>query len=260
VKSWLLRDGRRRCARCRRDWRPERLPLRLSEEEWPLLLLWFAKGLSSAQIAREARLDRKRVLRALLVVRRAMSALAPPALRPAGDDVRELRPLEVDDTELAPLRSGAPVLGLHVSPAQVWADVIDDSGAARIAHAVTGPPNGGIESPRISPYDAVAYRAQLYRASDTASRSPSFDQFDQIEAFWTYLQSQLRAKGGVRHSRLGLYLAEYAWRYNNRSLEPADQVRELMMLIRQAQLMRGGAIAQDDTGSALDTVQQRPIG
>jgi hypothetical protein len=250
AKSWLLRDGRRRCARCRRDWRPERLPLRLSDEEWPLLLLWFARGLSSAQIAREAGLDRKRVLRALLVVRRAMNVLVPPALRPEGEDVRDLRALEIDDTELTPLRSGTPVFGLHASYEQVWADVIDDAGAERIAHALAGPPLG--EPPRMSPYDAVAYRAQLYPASGAESRLPSFDQ---VGAFWTYLQSHLRAKGGVRHSRLGLYLAEYSWRYNHRMLEPADQVRELMTLIRHAQLARGGATAHDDTSQGLDSVQ-----
>src|SRR5689334_2949250 len=65
LKSWRLKDGRRRCARCRRDWRPERLPLRLSAREWKEVLRWFLRDATGAEVARQTGLDRKRVLRAL---------------------------------------------------------------------------------------------------------------------------------------------------------------------------------------------------
>ena len=48
------------------------LPLRLSPGEWRRLLRWFVLGQSAEVIAQEARLERKRVLRALIVVRQAM--------------------------------------------------------------------------------------------------------------------------------------------------------------------------------------------
>jgi len=73
------------------------------------------------------------------------------------------------------------------------------------------------------------YRGRLYRNAEAdAERAP----FGQIEAFWAYLQRQLRAKGGIRRERLTLYLAEYAWRYNHRRLSPGEQVRELLSLVQ----------------------------
>ncbi len=78
-------------------------------------------------------------------------------------------------------------------------------------------------------YTAVVYRGRLYRLDVSgAGRAP----FGQVEAFWSNLQRQLRARGGIRRERLGLYLAAFAWRYNHRKLPPAQQVKELMTLIR----------------------------
>jgi hypothetical protein len=72
TESWLLKDGRRRCTRCRRDWRPGRLPLRLSLRQWREVLRWFVRDATSAEIARETGLERKRVVRALMIVRQAV--------------------------------------------------------------------------------------------------------------------------------------------------------------------------------------------
>src|SRR5512136_3470531 len=75
---WILSRDRRRCAGCRRDWRPARLPLRLTAAQWRALLAWFLRGVSSQAIADETGLARKRVLRALVAVRRAMAQDVPP--------------------------------------------------------------------------------------------------------------------------------------------------------------------------------------
>ena len=78
---WILRDGRRRCASCRYDWRPWRLPLRLTPRQWEQLLGGFARGLRTDLIAQTTGIDRKRVLRALTVVRGATTRVIPPELR-----------------------------------------------------------------------------------------------------------------------------------------------------------------------------------
>src|SRR5438093_10374864 len=88
-RSWTLSGGRRRCARCRFDWRPGRLPLRLTAHAWKELLSWFVRGAPSAQIARETRLDRKRVLRALTSVRQAIMRTAPRPAREMADPAAE---------------------------------------------------------------------------------------------------------------------------------------------------------------------------
>jgi len=41
----------------------------------------------------------------------------------------------------------------------------------------------------------------------------------------------LAAKGGIRRERLPLYIAEYAWRYNHRSLEAKDQIKSILHLL-----------------------------
>jgi hypothetical protein len=78
-------------------------------------------------------------------------------------------------------------------------------------------------------YTGVVYRGRLYRLDVSGNgRVP----FGHVEAFWSNLHRQLRARGGIRRERLGLYLAAFAWRYNHRKLPPAQQVKELMTLIR----------------------------
>jgi hypothetical protein len=122
-KSWLLKDGRRRCANCRRDWRPNRLPLRLSPPQWRALLQWFVRDATSAEIARETRLGRKRVLRALLVLRRALLRSAQPHARRAAGTV----------TAPASGRPRAAMIGIQVSDGRAWAEVIPDAEANTLA-------------------------------------------------------------------------------------------------------------------------------
>jgi len=138
--SWLLKDGRRRCARCRRDWRPGRLPLRLSAREWRDVLRWFVRDATSAETARQTGLSRKRVLRALTLVREAIARAEP--------------------------------------------------GNGRFA---SGP----------------------------------------VDALWTDVRRRLRARGGIRRERMDLYLSSFIWRYNHRKLSSAEQVDELLQLLRQ---------------------------
>jgi len=54
-----------------------------------------------------------------------------------------------------------------------------------------------------------------------------------LEGFWGYLKRRLTAKGGIRRERLLLYLAEYVWRYNHRSLSIQDQTNKIMTLLIQ---------------------------
>jgi len=213
AKSWLLKDGRRRCARCRHDWRPGRLPLRLSRREWREVLRWFVRDAAAADIARETGIERKRVLRALLIVREAL--------------------LSVE-------HSGAPyyyaaraprlaVIGLRLSNGRASAELVSQTEAELLERRLRKRASGRPLAPRNSRrYTAVVHRGRLHRMAESgAERVP----FGPIEAFWAYLQRQLRAKGGIRRARLDLYLASFAWRYNRRKLPAAEQIEELLALI-----------------------------
>jgi hypothetical protein len=272
-----LKRGGRRCARCRFDWRPGRWPLRLNAREWRRLLEWFVRGAPSATIAREAHLDRKRVLRALAIVRQRLTEEAPPIVLHGGDaeahgegqpEAHVEVPVEAHppETDVAPDAATAwqpaakpsrrsAVLGLYAEQGLVWADVIPppeaDALRARLRHhprhALTW--NGG------SRYAAVAYRGRLHRVIPPSGASRATPSFGLLESFWAYAQRQLRGKGGIRLSRLDLYLAEWAWRYNHRRQTPDEQLRELLTLTRRAGRRSGtipGPIARKQPAAARD--------
>lgn len=212
TRSWLLQGGRRRCVRCRYDWKPGRLPLHLTDRQWRDLLGWFTRGVSSAQIARETGLERRRVLRAVTIVR---SAIAGPTH---------------DTPRATPGESGAkPVFGISVDRGRAIAEVVPEPEADLVRRLVRArrPIAASIGSTR---YAAIVYRGRFHRLL----RDDRDSAFGELEAFWAYLQQRLRSKGGIRRARIALYLAEYAWRYNNRARSAHDQVRELLALLRQS--------------------------
>lgn len=210
--------------------------MRLTPRQWRALLQWFVRGVSSAVIAHETGLERKRVLRALTVMRLAMARSVPPAFRrvevEARDSVSALATAERTQPSAAGAR--ASVVGLHVAHGEAWAELVPEVQAAVLRKALRMRKRPRlIEQPIEVRYGAVAYRGRFYRLT-ISGRGEAPARFGELEAFWAYLRHQLRAKGGIRPNRLGLYLAEYAWRYNHRRLSRAQQLRELFTLLRRA--------------------------
>ncbi|MBI4200095.1 MAG: IS1595 family transposase, partial [Chloroflexi bacterium] len=244
--SWKVRRGKRRCAACRYEWRPRALPLRLTRAQWRRLLRWFLLEQSTVVIARETRLEHKRVLRALRLVRQAMARDVPPAFSGA---------IELDETLLDRLRKNRSaarraqgrtlgrgttkqaVFRIMWREGQVRAEVIPSLEAKTLLpflkknlvrgtvvnsegrHTYTGIAAGGHIHRLVSPRQGV-------RGGRGGRLSP-------LEGFWAYLKGRLASKGGIRLDRLPLYLAEYVWRYNHRSLSIADQVKRLLKLIQR---------------------------
>ena len=169
------------------------------------------RGATSAEVAAETGLDRKRVLRALMIVRQAL-----------------LRS-EQGSRGGAARASRSALIGLRVSSGRASAEVVPQAEAEQLERWLRKRARGDAPAPR-NPrrYMAVVHRGRLYRLADAgAERVP----FGPIEAFWAAVQRQLRAKGGIRRERLDLYLASFAWRYNRRQVPPREQVQELMSLL-----------------------------
>jgi hypothetical protein len=186
--------------------------LRLSLPQWRALLQWFVRGVSSAEIARETGLERKRVLRALMLVRGAI-------LRTASQRARR--------TIVLSRTTRSATIGLNMIDGRGWAEVIPDVQADQLGRWLRGP-NGRLPV-ALHAYAAAVYRGRLHRLVQAGSAGAPFGQ---IEAFWAYLQRQLKATGGIRRERLGLYLAAFAWRYNHRKLSRDEQVTALLALLR----------------------------
>ena len=190
------------------------MPLRLSRPQWREVLRWFVRDAASADIARETGLERKRVLRALMIVRQAI-----------------LRAAQYGVQKPAPARSSAQVtlIGLRIATGRASAEVVPQAEAEQLVRWLRNRENHHAHPPRhLRRYMAVIHRGRLQRlAVWGAERVP----FGPIEAFWAYVQRQLRGKGGIRRERLDLYLASVAWRYNHRKIPPAEQVEELLGLL-----------------------------
>ncbi len=188
--------------------------------------------MTSAQIAHETHLERKRILRALTVVRSAMLESVPEGVRPMR--APHAAQAHADDhPELEHHRAGRPrppLLGLRLAGENVWAEVVDEDEAEPVVRSLRDRKTGRELHAAMAPeYEAVVYRGRLYRPSAASDRSST--PFGHLEGFWAYLHHRLRSKGGIRRARLGLYLAEYAWRYNHRKLTQREQVHQLFKLI-----------------------------
>lgn len=134
-KVYRLGSRKRRCARCRYDFVPHRLPLHLTRDEWKEIIRWFLLEQSSQNIALRTSIERKRVLRALTLVRRALTC-----------DVAEIfsGTVEVDETYIGGqwrnkrkvirdqgTKRGRgtrkqPVFGILCRNGQVWAEMVDN--------------------------------------------------------------------------------------------------------------------------------------
>jgi len=245
---WICSRDRRRCAGCRYDWGPGRLPLRLRAADWRAVLGWFARGLSGQAIATETGLDRKRVHRALLVVRQAMAQDVPPVFSGV---------VEVDETYLGgrrrnqrrlqravPVKRGrgtpkTPVFGILCRGGQVWAQLVPDLHARTLLPLIRRRVAVGstVCSDTLRVYTGVAAKGYVHRLVDHTQGQyvgPAGAHINGLEGFWGYLKRQLAAKGGIRRARLPLYVAEYVWRYNHRGDSRAAQVTRLLRLLRAA--------------------------
>ena len=178
------------------------------------------RGAPSAEIAHETGLDRKRVLRALLVVRQAMLRSTAAQLR---------RATRAAERHRAGPKPRVAALGLHLADGGAWAEVIPEAEAEQLGLRLRNGTGRRSLTGSGWPYAAVVYRGRLYRVDHANAERAAFGR---VEAFWAYLQRQLRSKGGIRRERLGLYLADFAWRYNHRKLARSEQVRQLLTLIR----------------------------
>lgn len=245
-RSWKVRRGKRRCAACRYEWTPKALPLRLTRAEWRRLLRWFLLEQSAVVIARETGLERKRVLRALRLVRQAMANDAPPPFSGAIHFDETLLERLQKKKAAAPRRQGKrpgrggtrqAVFRIMWREGQVRAEVVPGLDARTLLPLLRKKLVRGtaVDSKGPLTHTGIAAGGHIYRLGNNreAVRSGRGVRLNPLEGFWGYLKHRLAAKGGIRRDRLPLYLAEYVWRYNHRNLSVPDQVKRLLRLIQR---------------------------
>ncbi|MFH1294873.1 MAG: IS1595 family transposase [Candidatus Aenigmatarchaeota archaeon] len=250
--GYAMKSGYRRCSSCRYDWNPNRMPLRLSKFQWKGILVWFMRGQSAKSISEETGINRLRVIRTLMRVRMAMKTDIPEQFSGI---------VEVDETYLggqwknkpkATRKKGTkrgrgtnkqPVFGIYARNGIVWAELVDDSRAKTLQPLIKKQVVRGstVYSDTWKGYTGIATKGYVHRMVDHSKEYVNKGvHINGLEGFWGYLKRQLAAKGGIRRERLGLYLGEYVWRYNNRKLTLNDQVKKLLVLLKYRRVFGGG--------------------
>jgi transposase len=244
-RIYVIRRGKWRCAGCKYEWNPHRLPLHLSHKEWVKILKWFLRGLSSAAIAQETGIHRLRIVRALIKIRWSMFYDIPEVFSGT---------IEIDETYIGgqwknkrksqrkiQSRRGrgtlkTPVFGILCRGGKVWAKVVPDVEAKTLMPLISRRVKIGsiICSDTWKSYTGIAAKGYVHRLVEHSKGEYSDKQGNHInglEGFWGYLKRRLASKGGIRRIRLPLYLAEYVWRYNHRKLTIKQQIDKLLNLL-----------------------------
>ena len=247
-KLYKMSTGRRRCAQCKYDFIPRQLPLRFTRDEWREILHLFLMEQSSNSIAEQTGFDKKRVLRALLRIRMALATDVPEIFSGT---------VEVDETYLGGAwrnkrkmirdtgtrrgrgTSKQPVFGILCRNGQVWAEIVMSVDEDTLLPLISKKVEQGstVCSDTWKAYTGIAARGYVHRLVNHGERQYTDGKGNHInglEGFWGYLKRKLASKGGITRSRLPFYIAEYVWRYNNRTDPERVKIRRILQLLEKS--------------------------
>ena len=138
-----------------------------------------------------------------------------------------------------------PVFGILCRSGKVWAEIVDSVEAKELVPLITRQVELGttVCSDTWRAYTGLAakgyvHRTVKHRKKEYVSKNNKHNHINGLEGFWGYLKRKLAAKGGIRRSRLNLYLAEYVWRYNNRHLPTSEKVQKLLDTLRDRKIRK----------------------
>jgi len=246
-KVYLLGTGKRRCARCRHDFTPHRLPLYLTRDQWKQIITWFLLEQSSQNIALRTSLERGRVLRALTLIRRALIRDVPEVFSGTvevdetylGGQWKNRRKIVRDQgTKRGRGTKKQPVFGILCRNGTVWAEVVNDVEAGTLQPLITRQvsPGSTVCSDTWRAYTGIASRGFVHRLVNHGEKQYSDGKGNHInglEGFWGYLKRKLASKGGIRREKLPLYLGEYVWRYNHRKESDMMKKKRILQLLEK---------------------------
>ena len=136
-KLYKMSDGKRRCARCQYEFIPHKLPLTFLRDEWKEILHLFLMEQSSNSIAEQTGFNKQRVMRALTIIRRAMTKDVPEIFSGTvevdetylgGQWKNKRKTIREQGTKRGRGTRKQPVFGILCRNGTVWAEVVDDVG------------------------------------------------------------------------------------------------------------------------------------
>lgn len=129
-----------------------------------------------------------------------------------------------------------PEFGILCRYGSVWAKVVSDVRADTLQPLIPKKVTTGstICSDTWKAYTGIASRGYVHRLVNHGEHQYSDGKGNHInglEGFWGYLKRKLVSKGGIRRSKLPLYLREYVWRYNHRNENENVKIKRIVKLL-----------------------------
>lgn len=242
VRSWVLRRNARRCKRCRKEWVPvRRIPgFRAPLPEWKRVIRAFLYHRTGVRTAEALGTERHRVHRILHHLRGLMYRDSPQPFRGT---------VEMDETYVGGQWRNKPahirrlgtkrghgtskqaIFGIyHRGSKTVFVRFVPDLKRRTLVPIVQRQVRTG-STVYTDGYNVYKPLEQFYRREYVDHASGEYVRgtvhTNSIESFWGYLKRRLKITGGIRMSRLHLYVAEETWRFNHRRLSLDDQTEKL---------------------------------
>ena len=247
-RFWSLKDGRFRCTSCRKTFSDSRQLVRVSKTKLRQVVQEFLLEHSTNIILIRVDISKYMLLKILTLLRVAMTQDLPEVFDGT---------VEVDETYLggqwknkrlsvkrnsykAKRGRGTKkqaVFGILCRNGKVWAELIDSVDAKQLQPRILKQVKKGstVFSDTWRGYTGIAAKGYVHRLVKHSKDSyvTNGNHINGLEGFWGYLKRKLAAKGGIRPSRLHLYLVEYVWRYNHRYLDLKEQENYLIKLLNK---------------------------
>jgi transposase-like protein len=203
---------------------------------------------SSNSIAEQTGFDKQRLLRALTKIRLVMITDVPDIFSGTvevdetyigGQWKNKRKTIRNQGTKRGRGTKKQPVFGILCRNGTVWAEVVDDVEAGTLQPLISQKVSTGstVCSDTWKAYTGIAARGYVHRPVNHGERQYSDGKGNHInglEGFWGYLKRKLSSKGGIRRSKLSLYLGEYVWRYNHRSDSERIKIRRIIHLLENS--------------------------
>lgn len=248
--AWSVRRNARKCKNCRREWVPRRSVssgIRADAKVWRRFIVAALRYRTVAAIRLHVKLSHPVILAMYARLRAVMALDMPEALSGT---------VEVDETYIGPqwrnrpwsVRKHGTKKGRGTSKQPVFGILERDRGLvlAFLVPDVKKRTLMPIIVERVKKGSLICSDAyQLYQETVHEGFRHAFVDHKQheyargeihsntMEGFWGLLKRRLKTTGGVRKERLHLYVAEEAWRYNQRKLPETEKVERLLDLLRQ---------------------------
>jgi len=247
-KFYRIRRSKKRCSRCLYEFTPKPVKnSRLAIKKWKQIIEWFLLERSGLWTAKKMGLSKNLVYKAFNKIRQVCLIDVPEIFSGT---------IEVDETYLGGQKKNKtkkqlrkepkskrgfgttkqPVFGILTRHGKVFAQLIDDREAKDLIPIITKQVETGskICSDTWRAYTGLAAKGYVHRTVEHGEKEyvRGKNHINGLEGFWGYLKRKLAAKGGVRRKYLNLYLSEYVWRYNYRSIGFEKQIKRLFELLK----------------------------